>query len=424
MLPHGALRLSVIVPAWNAEATLATAVESILGDTSLPAEVIVVDDGSSDGTLAVAHRLADADSRVVVISGPNGGVSAARNLGLEAARGEWLAFVDADDRVLPGGFAALLRAADEHDVLAVVGQRVSTDGTRTWYPALYEHAGIRRAGRRSLLRDRDLLYYAGPVGKLYHRSCAEGLRFTGRMLGDQPWVLRALLRAGDRIQVIEDVVYEWRRPGSEADPQTITSARERSVPLSIEAVAMARLAFREVTTAWAGLAAPDERLALGVAYLDRLIRVDLAKGLRQALERGDPDTGRLLAAFEELVADVPPGVTAGSYAVIDHLVRQPLTAWSRLSPEGRNAYWSLARRVESAGRRADPAMRRGVLGSPTMRVALRTDHALVRSLAVVALRAHAVASVRRSRGRVPHAVMASPAGEEPTVTAMLGQGPR
>src|SRR5262245_6415533 len=120
-------RLSVIVAAWNGAATIETALGSVLDQREVPLECVVVDDGSSDDTAARVEALAAGDRRVVVVRAPaNEGVSAARNRALDVARGEWLTFLDADDRLLPGGLAAMLRAADDgDDVRAVVGQRIS-----------------------------------------------------------------------------------------------------------------------------------------------------------------------------------------------------------------------------------------------------------------------------------------------------------
>lgn len=93
--------VSVIVPAFNAEAFLADAVRSALAQTWKTLEVVVVDDGSTDRTGAIAHELAAADGRVRVLHGPNKGVSAARNQGIAAASGSLLCFLDADDVYLP-----------------------------------------------------------------------------------------------------------------------------------------------------------------------------------------------------------------------------------------------------------------------------------------------------------------------------------
>ena len=95
--------LSVIIPAYNASETIAKTLLSILDQTADADcyEIIVVDDGSNDDTLAVCTEFAQKHSNIHVIHQPNGGVSAARNRGLSLARGHWVSFVDSDDYVLP-----------------------------------------------------------------------------------------------------------------------------------------------------------------------------------------------------------------------------------------------------------------------------------------------------------------------------------
>ena len=91
-------RFSVVIPAYNAAATLARAIDSVRAQTWPAHEIIVVDDGSSDATAEVAARYGDA---VHLVRQPNRGVSAARNAGAAAATGDWLAFLDADDWYTP-----------------------------------------------------------------------------------------------------------------------------------------------------------------------------------------------------------------------------------------------------------------------------------------------------------------------------------
>ena len=89
--------ISVIMPVYNKEKYFESAIYSVLNQSFTDIEVIVVNDGSSDGSLSLAQQIAEADKRVCLIDVPNGGVSKARNLGLDYARGTWIQFLDADD---------------------------------------------------------------------------------------------------------------------------------------------------------------------------------------------------------------------------------------------------------------------------------------------------------------------------------------
>lgn len=94
-------KISIIVPVYNAEKTLGRCVRSLLGQTYPHIEVILVNDGSRDVSLALCRRFAEEDARIHVVDQPNGGVSAARNAGLAAATGDFVMFCDSDDWVSP-----------------------------------------------------------------------------------------------------------------------------------------------------------------------------------------------------------------------------------------------------------------------------------------------------------------------------------
>jgi len=104
--------VSVIVPVFNGERFLAEALRSVLDQTLPPDEIIVVDDGSTDGSAALAAQFAAQFPGVRVLQQPNRGVGAALNLGIRHARGDLLAFLDADDRWLPGKLAAQCAVLD------------------------------------------------------------------------------------------------------------------------------------------------------------------------------------------------------------------------------------------------------------------------------------------------------------------------
>lgn len=103
--------VSVIVPVYNVRPYLRECVESVSGQTYQNLEIVVVDDGSTDGSGELCDELGRADARVVVFHKENGGLSDARNYGLRHSHGEWISFVDSDDYVAPVFIEALLGAA-------------------------------------------------------------------------------------------------------------------------------------------------------------------------------------------------------------------------------------------------------------------------------------------------------------------------
>lgn len=99
--------ISIIVPAYNCEFTLDRCVESVLSQQFKDFELLLVDDGSTDGTPALCDAYAAKDSRVRAFHKPNGGVSSARNMGLDNATGEWITFADSDDELMAGALSLI-----------------------------------------------------------------------------------------------------------------------------------------------------------------------------------------------------------------------------------------------------------------------------------------------------------------------------
>jgi len=112
-------RVSVILPAYNAAAHLRRAVDSALAQTMADLEIVIVDDASTDATLEIAGRIAARDSRVRVLHNErNSGPSVSRNRAIAAARGEWIAILDADDSWFPERLERMLADAGDADVVS------------------------------------------------------------------------------------------------------------------------------------------------------------------------------------------------------------------------------------------------------------------------------------------------------------------
>ena len=108
-------KISVIVPTYNIENEITRCVESILRQTYQNLEIILVNDGSTDGTLNVLQELSQRDPRIRVINKSNEGVTRARLDGVKAATGDWIGFVDGDDYVEPMMFETLLENVYQYD---------------------------------------------------------------------------------------------------------------------------------------------------------------------------------------------------------------------------------------------------------------------------------------------------------------------
>lgn len=110
--------ITVVIPLYNKESSIERSVQSVLSQSFKNFELIIVDDGSTDGSAAVVERFND--ERIRLIHQENGGPSKARNTGVEHACGEWIVFLDADDELLPGALETFERHTNEHLVANLI----------------------------------------------------------------------------------------------------------------------------------------------------------------------------------------------------------------------------------------------------------------------------------------------------------------
>lgn len=199
--------LSVIVPVYNAAATIEKCADSVLCQAPAASELILVDDGSADASPALCDRLAEKDARVRVFHRQNGGPSAARNAGLAAASGRYLQFIDADDWLLPGVYDAALPALEAGADVCFFGVR-NVGGPPD--PPLPD-AELEGFGA---LRDRFEHFlvhtgqFASPCNKIYRASAVGGVRFDESLHINEDLLfnLEVFLRCG-RVRFLPDLFY-------------------------------------------------------------------------------------------------------------------------------------------------------------------------------------------------------------------------
>ena len=214
--------VSVVIPAYNAEDYVGEAIRSVLAQTIAPErlELIVVDDGSTDGSGAVIAELAREDPRITLITQENSGTpGGGRNPGIGAARGTFLFFLDSDDLLPEGSLERMVDVAIEQGSDVVLGRLGSTDGRRV--PSSMFTRTVLDA---DLLKDR-IFQTLGPT-KLIRRELVErlGLRFpTDQTVGeDQPFMAAVYLNAS-RISVLADTDYYLTRYRTDGANMTLAS---------------------------------------------------------------------------------------------------------------------------------------------------------------------------------------------------------
>jgi glycosyltransferase involved in cell wall biosynthesis len=220
------IEVGVVIPAYNAEAFLGETLDSVLRQTLQPAKVIVVDDGSHDGTASVARRFG---GRVALVSQQNRGVAEARNVGAAHAGTEWLAFLDADDVWLPGKLerqASLAKSGRQAVFCAI--QTMDREGRPLPFrsgpvdlglAALLRHSeGIPQGSSSTLVVRRDLFDAVG--------------RYDSRLATMADWDLMLRLRLAGPFGYVDEPLVLYRRHGSNMSRNVPMLERESGIVLA------------------------------------------------------------------------------------------------------------------------------------------------------------------------------------------------
>ncbi len=206
--------VSIIVPCHNAEKTIGRCVDSILGQKFQDFELLLLDDGSTDGSGAICDSYADADGRVRVLHKEGTGVSDTRNIGISMARGEFLQFADSDDWITPDATAFLSKSIEENgcdmviaDFYRVIGDRVSMKGS------LEEDGKVSRVDYALGMMQNPADFYFGVLwNKFYRRSIIEehGLKMDDSVSWCEDFLFNLeYIKHAEQIYVLKIPVYYY-----------------------------------------------------------------------------------------------------------------------------------------------------------------------------------------------------------------------
>lgn len=209
--PENRKTISIIVPVYKTERFLNACIASILAQTFTDFELILVDDGSPDNCPALCDAAAAKDSRIRVIHQKNRGLSGARNAGLDAAEGEWIAFVDSDDTITPDFCAKLYHAAQENGAQMAVCNYRQVDEALTPIREQYLHVRREVLTPEQALERSTLLPYMVVWNKLYHRSIFAQLRFAEGKLNEDTLLIAYAYEKAEKIANIPDAMYLYRK---------------------------------------------------------------------------------------------------------------------------------------------------------------------------------------------------------------------
>ena len=230
--------VSIIVPVYNAESTLPRCVDSILTQQYTDFELLLVDDGSTDSSGSLCDGYAAQDARVRAFHQENAGVSSARNLALDRARGTYLQFLDSDDWITADATRSLVRAAVEHrcdlviaDFYRVVGERLSRKGD------IDEDTVLTREGYAAHMMENPADFYYGVLwNKLYRREIVERHRL--RMDPEISWCEDFLfnleyIRWAERFYALQLPIYYYVKTKGSLASQGLSVSRTVKMKLTV-----------------------------------------------------------------------------------------------------------------------------------------------------------------------------------------------
>ena len=204
--------VSVIIPVYNVQQYLPQCLESVCNQTYSRIEIIVVDDGSKDTSGTIADEYAEKDERITVIHKANGGLSSARNEGIDHAKGEYYLFVDSDDYIDPETVERLLGAMLKQDAqLVECGMRkVYPDGKNE---EVRNHSEVTLTGREAVSSFLDRKNSMKPVvwDSLYHKSIFQKIRFDEGRLHEDGWFKYKAFYTAKKVVVVPMAYYNYRQ---------------------------------------------------------------------------------------------------------------------------------------------------------------------------------------------------------------------
>ena len=216
-----AVKVSVIVPVYNVELYLEECLDSIINQTFKEIEIILVNDGSTDSSSEIIEFYALKDSRIVILTQPNGGVSVARNTGIKKASGKYILFVDSDDTLLSNSIEVLYQKAEETGADIVIGNalRCYPDGSQTLY---FPHGktlsnGLLWTGESvfTKLMEWDMLPLAVSYFTRKDIIIDNKLLFQENILHeDEIWCVKTILAAQKVLFIEFNYYFYWQRENS------------------------------------------------------------------------------------------------------------------------------------------------------------------------------------------------------------------
>ncbi len=204
--------ISILIPFYNRERYIRSCIDSCLSQKDVSFEIILVDDGSDDGSPAICDEYAQKYNNITVIHNPHIGVSHTRNCALDAARGNYIFFLDSDDTITSDALITLMDYLKKYDLNCVAGNRAiyTTSGSLDHVVEISDYARNVVIDDDTILRtmvDMDYPVIETITGKLYRRSVFDNLRFPEGMTCEDSYILPELMKRIPRHLMIDKPIY-------------------------------------------------------------------------------------------------------------------------------------------------------------------------------------------------------------------------
>lgn len=275
--------ISVIVPVYKVEAFLRPCVDSILAQTFSDFELILVDDGSPDNCGAICDEYAKRDSRVRVIHQQNGGLSAARNAGIDwcfaNSNSQWLTFIDSDDIIHPQMLERMMECVFDHDAdICVCDKKAFLDELEINPIKETEKSAVVLSRQEACMRlyDRDGVKFAIACGKIYKKCLFQSLRYpVGMQHEDEATTYKALYSA-EKIVEIYDHLYFYRQNPNSIMGAKFSLRRFDALKAMEERIAFFRAHQEKKLAEQSQIAAQNLKAALNIMAIQAGIHSDIS----------------------------------------------------------------------------------------------------------------------------------------------------
>lgn len=205
--------LSIIVPVYNVKPYLKKCVESIINQTYKNIQIILVDDGSTDGSQDICDEYVRKDSRIVVIHKKNGGQSTARNVGMDRAKGDYIAFVDSDDWLEPNMYYDLITQLEKYDADLVACSFYECRGDEK--KAVGDSKTVKVLDTEEIFSNKNQLRFL-VWNKVFRKSFVEEMRFIPGQVYEDFYFCRQVFLRTKKLVYLDVPFYDYRvsRPGN------------------------------------------------------------------------------------------------------------------------------------------------------------------------------------------------------------------